>query len=133
MKKLYDSNQKPKEVHITERGWAGHYVDCLYRRNTLLQSSDNISVVVITEGKRLVDGKIVKVGKGRYYQTYAYYAQDNEYRDIDTNCPLYFNSEWMIDHYNEISDLVADAMHEAVVAELMDKMSKGIVELYPTI
>ena len=112
----------------TERGWAGHFIcghSCLFRRNTLIESGEDM-IVVSTVGAYRSKGQIETIGAGgRFYETMAFKAkQEGPYFEADVSEQLSFESEWSIcaDSPEELPDDVdnrADQMHEAVVAELM--------------
>ena len=117
-------------IKRTERGWAGHFCaapSCMFRRNTLLQSETE-SIVVSTVGNyRYADG-IQEIGYNRYYETMAFHSltDDKRYHDADVGRQVYFNSPWEINRTD--ADNMANDMHEAVVAELMERMENGPVE-----
>jgi hypothetical protein len=115
-------------VTRTERGWPGHFIggrECLFRRNTLLECGDR-RVVVSTVGNYRplsTPGKITEIGLKRYYETMAFEATfDEPYWETDAECAVPFDSPWMIDHCRREADAEANAMHEAVVAELIDRL-----------
>lgn len=117
-------------IKRTERGWAGHFCaaqSCMFRRNTLLQSETE-SIVVSTVGNYQYDGAIQEIGYNRYYETMAFHslADDKRYHDADVSKQVYFNTEWAINRPG-IDDMAND-MHEAVVAELMERMENGPIE-----
>lgn len=135
------------EVKRTERGFAGHFIaakDCWFRRNTLLEAG-NLRIVVSTVGNYNFDSRTAKelqvepgpqeIGLDRYYETMAFYAKwEDPYWEADIGREIGFHSEWGIFGGVKLeSDLEADEMHEAVVAELTSKMIKARKENSDTI
>lgn len=120
-------------VKRTERGWAGHFIcaqQCLFRRNTLLQQG-NRRIVVSTVGAMWIKGKLETIGSGgRYYETMAFKAKkEGPYWDIDVSKQLSFESEWAICATSprklpQDVDNKADQMHEAVVAEFIERLER---------
>ena len=114
-----------------ERGWAGHFIcahHCRFRRNTLLKSGD-VSIVVSTVGAFYPHNSknMETVGFNRWYETMAFFGEEDENGHIDANVEkqIEFTSEWGIfGDYETLPnnvDIVADIMHEAVVAEISAK------------
>ena len=127
-----------QEVKRTERGWAGHFIGanhCRFRRNTLLEYG-NEKWVVSTVGCYVnpLSGKMEEIGYHRWYETMAFRvnAEDAGYYDADVTQEIPFESEWGIfaDTAEELFkehplvDNDANDMHEAVVAELMEKIKE---------
>lgn len=126
------------KVKRTERGWAGHFIlsdRCLFRRNTLLKYKDQ-KIVVSTVGCCLdvhsseEDRKFIEIGHDRYYETMAFHSilSDTVYFDIDVEKTVNFSSKCAIKAMTYTSDLEANEMHEAVVAEITDKLINNTVE-----
>ena len=122
------------EVKRTERGWAGHFIlssRCRFRRNTLLEYGD-IKIVVSTIGNMFSitnNGyeKYEQVGLKRDYETYVFFA-DNEdpYHDIIAERQLFeFDRAYEIKKGDKCCDLIANNMHEEVVAEVTEALLKG--------
>ena len=121
-------------VKRTERGWGGHFIcadRCLFRRNTLLELGD-VAIVVSTVGAmKSLDRDSKKpetIGAfNRYYETMAFHAhKDGAYTEADVFRSISFDSPWSIDRWeDEDIDMQADAMHEAVVAEISERMLTG--------
>ena len=117
------------EVKRTERGWAGHFCcsyRCEYHRNTLLEYN-GMKVVVSTVG-RLRKGrtriKYMEVGHGRYFETRAFIANENDkYNNADVTKEVVFNAKWDLPSPDMV--LEADAMHEDVVTELSKRLVDG--------
>lgn len=127
-----------QEVKRTERGWAGHFICanyCRFRRNTLLEYGDK-KWVVSTVGYYVNPflGKMEEIGHHRWYETMAFKsdAEDTYFHDADVTQEIPFESEWGIfaDTAKELidkhpfADNEANDMHEAVVAELMEKIKE---------
>jgi len=129
------------DIKRTERGWAGHYIlanRCLFRRNTLLQYA-GLSVVVSTVGlqvrrESLIDPGVEAspeehfetVGSGRYFETQAFHAMEGDrWLDADVCQPISLNSPHTISEID--ADDRANNMHEAVVAELSERLLAGEV------
>ena len=118
-------------VTRTERGWPAHFIaasSCFYRRNTLIEQGGD-RIVVSTVGSYRIRESIEPIGAfGRYYETMAFKAQkEGAYWEADVSEAVSFDSEWAIcaDSAEALPDDVdnqADAMHEAVVAELVTRM-----------
>lgn len=112
----------------TERGWPGHYIcahDCKFRRNTLLEYGD-VRIVVSTVGNYILKGKTDIIGYKRYYETMAFHAHlDGMYWDAEIHKPVHFDSKWTVDHMEVDSDQQANDMHEAVVEEISNTLTKG--------
>lgn len=111
----------------TERGWAGHFIcanRCRFRRNTLLSYND-IKIVVSSVGLMEIDGKFDTIGHNRHFETMAFHSDptDKRYYDANVSKQVYFDSEWAIAEQD--ADDKANEMHEAVVAEITDKLLKG--------
>lgn len=121
------------EVKRTERGWAGHFCcsyRCEYHRNTLLEYN-GMKVVVSTVG-RLRKGrtriKYMEVGHGRYFETRAFIANENDkYNDADATKEVVFDAKWSLPSPD--MELEADAMHEDVVTELSKRLVDGTLLL----
>ena len=117
-------------IKRTERGWAGHFIcadRCRFRSNTLVESG-TIRIVVSTVGAMYVDGKIDSIGVDRYYETMAFHAEiDGAYWDANVMRNVSFESPWSLDEWNTPDiDNRANEMHEAVVAEIVEKLTAGI-------
>lgn len=122
-------------VKRTERGWGGHFIcadRCRFRRNTLLEFGD-VAIVVSTVGAMMDRGgsRPEHIGCDRYYETMAFHAQkEGAYIEADVSRQVGFDSEWALDHYDDADiDVQADAMHEAVVAEISGRMISGTTRL----
>ena len=124
-------------VRRTERGYAGHFCaaqHCLFRRNTLLELGD-VRVVVSTVGNMWLPehGKAKRtepeeIGLDRVYETMAFHAvYEKPYWEADVSRAVEFDSQWAIARVTLSSDADADAMHEAVVAELSQRLKAGTV------
>ena len=75
----------------------------------------------------MYDGKEVKeVGVDRYYETMAFYSDDNDYRyrDADVGRQIDFNSKWCINKKD--ADDIANDMHDNVVKEIENMMKNGL-------
>lgn len=112
----------------TERGWAGHLIvsaRCGFRRNTLLEYRDR-RIVVSTVGAYCPrDGEIDTIGFDRYYETMAFEAKyDGTYWDANVDEEVFFESDWAISDAEFDADQRANTMHEAVVAEIAERMRK---------
>lgn len=118
-------------VKRTERGWGGHFIcaeRCRFRRNTLLEFGD-VSIVVSTVGAMMSrdERKPEEIGPGRFYETMAFHAQkEGAYIEADVTREVSFESEWSLEDWNAADiDLQADAMHEAVIIEISQRMIRG--------
>lgn len=125
------------EVRKTERGWAGHFIaanKCRFHRNTLLECNGK-QWVVSTVGNYVPDDRLTEpdtVGADRWYETMAFEANpDDPYLDADVFRQIPFDSQWglfgndwkhLVRRCNGRPDLVANAMHDKVVAELEEKI-----------
>jgi len=123
------------KVVRTERGWGGHFIAasmCRFRRNTLLECGKK-RIVVSTVGCYYPPGadnslpenpeNASTIGYERYYETMAFEARFSEpYWEANVCKEISFESEWSLNECEQETDLKADQMHEAVVAEL----SKGL-------
>lgn len=122
-----------RTVQRTERGWPGHYCEChrcLFRRNTLLELGD-LRIVVSTVGaKRVHPSTIVeKISLDHYYETEAFHAEhDDGYWDADIHRSIQVKSMRAILHTEHHADREANDMHEAVVAEISERMISGRIE-----
>ncbi len=119
------SSQAPGRVTTVERGWAAHFCAahrCQFRRNTLLECGEK-RVVVSTIGGWHRDGGTEKIGCNRYFETMAFEAQWEEpYWEANISKQTDFNSNWQLDHWDRNSDAAANDMHEAVVAEISERL-----------
>lgn len=130
---LWDSVERlPLRVTRTERGWAGHFIcanQCRFRRNTLLECGD-VQIVVSTVGlmenydKTKGKPQFREIGFDRHYETMAFHADpaDTRYHDADDQ-QVYFDSPWAIAEVD--ADDRANDMHEAVVAEITNRLAAG--------
>lgn len=115
---------------ITERGWPGHFIcasQCIYRRNTLLECGRKRIVVSTVGNYRPVhkNGDAERIGCDRFYETMAFKAcKKGVYWEADVSKQVDFESQWSLNEVEEETDLKADAMHEKVVKELSDRISK---------
>ena len=112
-----------------ERGWAGHFIcadRCRFRRNTLLVCGE-VRIVVSTVGlmRRIDDKGFETVGHNRHFETMAFHADSENRRfwDADVQRQLSFNSPWRIEEVD--ADDRANDMHEAVVAEITERLANG--------
>ena len=123
---------KEKEVKITFRGWAGHFIcsyRCLFQLNTLVEYGDQ-KVVVSTVGRMMKKSistylhNYEEVGNGRYYETMVFMAKKfDEVWDADVQKQVYFESEWA---YSRIEDgWKANKGHYAVIEEISKKLKEG--------
>ena len=117
------------EVKRVECGWAGHFICagmCHFRRNTHLEKN-GVWVVVSTVGNMFVNGhkEAVEVGCGRFYETMVFLSavEDHCYHDADVSKQVPTSSDWNIG--TRYSDNEANDMHEAIVAEITERMEKG--------
>jgi hypothetical protein len=112
------------KVKRTERGWGGHFISatrCRFRRNTLLECGEK-RIVVSTVGA-WDNGE--PIGYNSYYETKAFHAHnDGIYWDANTSKEVHFKSKWHVTTLSETSDAEANAMHEAVVSELSERLQK---------
>ena len=120
-------------IKRTERGWPGHFIcadRCLFRRNTLLESSRD-KIVVSTVGlydsgmlQIYTQRKFEHIGVDRYYETMAFKAnkEDTRYHDADASQDVSFDSPWSISELD--ADDHANEMHETVVAELSNRLER---------
>ena len=120
------------QVKRTERGWAGHFIcadRCLFRRNTLIEFKKE-KIVVSTVGlyKNFKTNEFEEVWPGRYFETMAFHSKpdDNRYHDADVQRQVYFDSQWAISSVD--NDDGANNMHEAVVAELIERLKTGLTK-----
>jgi hypothetical protein len=119
-------------IKVTERGWPSHFIlgdRCLFRRNTLIEGP-NDSVIVGTVGSMMKkDGTgIDTIGPRRYYETMVFGAVlYDHHMDADVSDQRSFESPWAItadspDELGDDVDNIANDMHEAVVAEFVQKL-----------
>lgn len=118
-------------LEIQERGWIGHFIcadRCRFRRNTLLTFGD-VRVVVSTVGAMgsMEPGQgFDTVGSDRHFETRAFMASfESPYWDADVTCHVSFASPWSMKGVDRHSDAKANAMHDAVVAEIAAAMQSG--------
>lgn len=118
------------EVKRTERGWPVHFIcvsRCRFRRNTLLECGEQ-RVVVSTVGNmsRLDGSGVEEIGFDRHYETMAFRAYfEDPYWEGDISSPeVPFDSPWAIRGVDIAADLRANAMHEAVVAEISSRLEE---------
>lgn len=114
----------------TERGWGGHFIcanRCAFRRNTLMELGELRAVVSTVGGFRPnFNDAIETIGYNRYYETMAFHAQwDAPYWDADVSREICLNALWAIDHCGFGADLEANAMHEAAVREVAQRLRAG--------
>jgi hypothetical protein len=78
----------------------------------------------------VANGHTETIGCERYFETMAFHAyQDGPYLDADVQREVGFKSNWSLDHHLDADiDIQADAMHEAVVAEISERMLSGRTE-----
>lgn len=119
------------EVRRTERGWAGHFIGadhCRFRRNTLLECGE-WRIVVSTVGNyrnEFINGhSAAEIGNRRYYETKAFEAgMDNGYWEANVTMGVAFDAPWSLGKEALDNENLADQMHEAVVAELTERLAK---------
>jgi len=118
-------------MKITERGWAGHFIcgnECNFRRNTLIEHLEHV-VVVSTVGMLIREEQVVEIGCNRYYETMCFIAEKKgNYWEADVRKEVPFDSKWRIEKLSDNSDNEANEMHQAVVAEIVTKLKKGILQ-----
>lgn len=120
-----------KEVKITERGWAGHFIcahQCLFRRNTLLEYKDKKIVVSTVGAMRDSRKNFTTVGHQRYYETMAFHSNkdDVRYHDADVSRQVSFDSPWAIDRLD--ADDEANIMHDNVVMEIKQRLLDNTID-----
>lgn len=121
---------------VTERGWGGHFIcagRCQFRRNTLIESETD-SVVVSTVGlfvPNFRSGEVETIGAGgRYYETMAFGTVIvGKYTEANVSDVREFDSPWKIcaNSFEELPDGVdniANFMHDEVVREFLEKLSR---------
>lgn len=127
-----------KELKITERGWAGHFICspwCGFRRNTLVEYG-NKRIVVSTVGnyqpqktgiKELDESKTKnQIGIERYYETMVFEAKkEGVYWEADVTKAVEFKSKWAINELEQETDLEANEMHEQVVKEISELLTNN--------
>lgn len=75
---------------------------------------------------KVSNGKINEIGYNRYYETMAFKAKyEKPYWESDVSKEVPFDSEWMLNEKERESDVKANEMHEAVVSEIIDKLTTG--------
>lgn len=114
-------------VNRTERGWAGHYCcsqSCLFRRNTLLEK-DGLHIVVSSVGNMFINGNREKMGCDRFYETLAFYSDENDTRFFDADVSRSIHIDVVSHISKQGADDSANDMHESVVAELAKKLEAG--------
>jgi hypothetical protein len=124
------SNQNSAHDAVTriERGWAGHFIcahRCKFRRNTLLTRGD-VRIVVSSVGLLpSFDGEgYSEIGFDRFFETMAFHAKhDGRYWDADTSREVGFEAPWFVGTVD--ADDIANDQHEAVVAEIVDRLESG--------
>lgn len=133
-------NNINKEIKVTERGYAGHYIcssHCKFRRNTLIEFGDK-RIVVSTVGdyspclpKGLEKSNIYNdIGAGgRKYETMAFWAEYKKpYWEADVSKQIDFESEWAIYELEYETDFKADEMHDNVVKEISKLLSNNLLK-----
>lgn len=113
----------------TERGWPGHFVcaaECMFRRNTLLECGERrviVSTVGSWESGIKSESRYTPIGHQRWHETMAFEAErEGPYWDADVTREVGFESPWSLGE--DVDDNAVNAMHEAVVAELMARLEK---------
>ncbi len=148
LKGTEDCIEKNTETVTTEeRGWVGHFICgkyCLFRRNTLVSYKDT-KWIVSTVGAYpaqmdipplgIKAGQLQQIGHNRWYETMVFESLYDEYDDANTMKPIEFKSDWGIwgetwedveNRYGKEVDLVANRMHDTVVAEIKEKIVKEV-------
>lgn len=125
---------KNMKINRTERGYAGHFIgssSCRFRRNTLIEFGEK-KVIISTVGnyqphypkdwkKSKYDNQI---GYERTYETMAFEAKfEDPYWEADVLKEVPFESKWALSTLERETDKEADEMHEAVVDEIIKKLS----------
>jgi hypothetical protein len=112
-----------------ERGWAGHFIcadRCKFRRNTLLEYG-SVRIVVSSVGLMTDyrdEKKFQIVGLDRHFETMVFHAAyDGRYWDADVSREVSFESPWMVREVD--ADDIANDQHDAVVAEIEQRMLNG--------
>jgi hypothetical protein len=124
------------EIIRTERGWAGHFIgsaSCNYRRNTLLEYGDR-RVVISTVGNYRPLHNIMQscpiqiLGDNKYYETKVFdamlrgpYWDANPRQEVEVSSTTGLYCEGPKSISIDV-DLQADAMHEAVVEEMIARI-----------
>lgn len=114
---------------IQQRGWPGHCIvadRCRFRRNTLVKQGA-IAIVVSTVGEfyqERGDQMPTTVGSGRYYETRAFYAKEEQegYLDADISREFALTGQTAVSHWDPGSDNEANDMHEAAVSEVVKRI-----------
>ena len=123
-------------VKRSESGWPAHFIwgdRCVFHRATILDRGD-VQLIVSTVGAMRPtqqpnwspsrDG-YEEIGCQRHYETMAFHLSRQS-----CGCPgsdvlneISFASKWSMKHDDDSHD--ADAMHEAVVIEIMSRLATG--------
>ena len=117
-----------RRVKRTERGWIGHLRvadKCWFRRNTLLECKSMSTNIVVSTVGQMRDNKndVIELVPGRYYETMAFKADYDKYKDANVQKPVRFESPWMVKVLD--GDLLANDTHENVVDEITRKLMNG--------
>jgi hypothetical protein len=119
-------------VTRTERGWGGHFIlqaSCLFRRNTLITMGDEMIVVSTVGAYKGANGRPMTIGSsGRYYETMVFLGEKQGlYIEAGEEIPFRSQGAICAESYDQLPedvDNMADQMHEAVVAEMMEKLAE---------
>ena len=118
---------------MEERGWPGHFIcadRCLFRRNTLVTLGERRVVVSTVGAMRDQRGVPTTVGSGRYYETMAFKARQDEagYWDADTSWEFCIEGRTSLSEWTTHSDREANDMHNAAVAEVAARLEQDYRE-----
>lgn len=118
------------KITTKERGWAGHFIaaeHCLFRRNTLIKQTKGKSYIVSTVGAYKLNNKIEKIGYTHYYETLVFESKTkNGYTEADVTKEIKINNPQFIKEMKKESDKKADEMHERIIKEIVNKLTKNI-------
>lgn len=116
-------------MKITERGWAGHFIDaenCRFKRNTLIGNEKDLPIIVSTVGIYVKDNDIRTLSNESYYETKVFVSKiaDGVYFDIDVTREIPYDNTYKILKINKDSDFEVDLFHNKIVEEIKEKMEK---------
>jgi hypothetical protein len=124
--------EKAQKVKVTYLGWPGHYCAsryCVFHLNTLIEYGEKRFVVSTVGNQWEQKGdmfRTIPIGCSHYYETMAFPAVlRDRYWEAETSSSIKLSGVATTNAHDYHSDIKAQAMHEAIVQEIIGRLLQG--------